>query len=425
MAELRNKLANRNPKDGTKPLSIDEKMKAMKAEKTSNDAITDPTLAAALKKREQKNTPAAPAPANPANPAPANPAPARPRPTPNTAGTHSQTFLSDSPLAPKPAETAPAKPPAEPSKAHPPATSSNTTATTTAALTAGSKSVIVKPGLNRTAPPDASKDKDAKIQTKLAFSSTPPNKPGNREEITKSDSNATKEPNAGPQPQKSDDDTAKPKTETKPVETKPPDSKSVEPKPVETKPVETKPVETKPAETKAAETKPAEAAKPRCRAAFDYVAEAETELSFKENDIIIIRMKDESGWWQGELGEAIGWFPANFVEEIPAEAESSAKAETKTESTAGDTEEAELSVEDKLKEVASTAPRLVHYMMKELVTHSLVGSTQKGSRARKKTPHFEEQKQGCAGCCLGPCQQYQKSCPRTCNQNRSTWSPQT
>ena len=26
-----------------------------------------------------------------------------------------------------------------------------------------------------------------------------------------------------------------------------------------------------------------------------------------------MNIKDESGWWQGQIGDAIGWFPANFV----------------------------------------------------------------------------------------------------------------
>jgi hypothetical protein len=59
--------------------------------------------------------------------------------------------------------------------------------------------------------------------------------------------------------------------------------------------------------------------KPRCKAVFDYEKGAEGEISFQEGDIIYIRLKDESGWWQGELGESVGWFPANFVEEIAPE----------------------------------------------------------------------------------------------------------
>jgi hypothetical protein len=38
-----------------------------------------------------------------------------------------------------------------------------------------------------------------------------------------------------------------------------------------------------------------------CRALYDYDAQSDLELSFKENDLISILEKDDSGWWHGEL----------------------------------------------------------------------------------------------------------------------------
>jgi hypothetical protein len=104
-----------------------------------------------------------------------------------------------------------------------------------------------------------------------------------------------------------------------PVAAKPPPSTSEEPVSSTVSKPEVKSEQPKPAPVKAQPPPPVVDSKPKCKAAFDYTAEAEGELTFKENDIITIRTKDESGWWQGELGEAVGWFPANFVEEIPAE----------------------------------------------------------------------------------------------------------
>jgi len=57
--------------------------------------------------------------------------------------------------------------------------------------------------------------------------------------------------------------------------------------------------------------------RPRCKATFYYEAAADGELTFATNDIIFIKARDDSGWWQGEHPNgSIGWFPSNFVEEI-------------------------------------------------------------------------------------------------------------
>lgn len=42
---------------------------------------------------------------------------------------------------------------------------------------------------------------------------------------------------------------------------------------------------------------------------------AEGELSFVEGDYVLLLKKDESGWYQGDIGGTIGWFPSNYVRE--------------------------------------------------------------------------------------------------------------
>lgn len=39
----------------------------------------------------------------------------------------------------------------------------------------------------------------------------------------------------------------------------------------------------------------------RVKVAYDYEAQDAEELSFKENDIIIVHKEDPTGWWKGEL----------------------------------------------------------------------------------------------------------------------------
>ena len=54
-----------------------------------------------------------------------------------------------------------------------------------------------------------------------------------------------------------------------------------------------------------------------CRSEYDYESQAEGELSFGVGVVIVIKKRDESGWWQGMLEDGtMGWFPANFVVEI-------------------------------------------------------------------------------------------------------------
>lgn len=76
-----------------------------------------------------------------------------------------------------------------------------------------------------------------------------------------------------------------------------------------------------------ARPKPAIASKQKskCKALYDYEAAEDGELSFKEGDIIILKTRDDAGWWQGELNGQLGWFPSNFVEEISESVEEKAK----------------------------------------------------------------------------------------------------
>jgi len=43
------------------------------------------------------------------------------------------------------------------------------------------------------------------------------------------------------------------------------------------------------------------------------------ELRFKKGDIITVTQKEDGGWWEGTLDGRTGWFPSNFVEELPRE----------------------------------------------------------------------------------------------------------
>ena len=54
----------------------------------------------------------------------------------------------------------------------------------------------------------------------------------------------------------------------------------------------------------------------KAKGLYDYQATCETELSFKEGDILNISEKDDSGWWFAELNGKTGFVPQNYVEEI-------------------------------------------------------------------------------------------------------------
>jgi len=47
---------------------------------------------------------------------------------------------------------------------------------------------------------------------------------------------------------------------------------------------------------------------------YDYTATCDTELSFKEGDVLSVTEQDESGWWYAEIRGQSGFVPNNYVE---------------------------------------------------------------------------------------------------------------
>eukprot|EP01135_Chromosphaera_perkinsii_P004048 Nk52_evm61s266 gene=Nk52_evmTU61s266 len=50
------------------------------------------------------------------------------------------------------------------------------------------------------------------------------------------------------------------------------------------------------------------------KALYDYTANSQDELSFKEGDILYIDDKSDPGWFRGRCGDAEGLIPSNYVE---------------------------------------------------------------------------------------------------------------
>ncbi|EGG18446.1 hypothetical protein DFA_03940 [Cavenderia fasciculata] len=60
-----------------------------------------------------------------------------------------------------------------------------------------------------------------------------------------------------------------------------------------------------------------QAAKPmRAKGLYDYEASCDTELNFKEGDILNITEQDASGWWFAELNGVSGFVPQNYLQPI-------------------------------------------------------------------------------------------------------------
>ncbi|XP_066999315.2 E3 ubiquitin-protein ligase SH3RF3 [Anabrus simplex] len=55
---------------------------------------------------------------------------------------------------------------------------------------------------------------------------------------------------------------------------------------------------------------------PYARAMYDYIAKEPGDLSFKKGDIIILRKKIDTNWYQGESGGNFGAFPLTYVQVI-------------------------------------------------------------------------------------------------------------
>lgn len=97
------------------------------------------------------------------------------------------------------------------------------------------------------------------------------------------------------------------------------------------------------------------------KALHDYQATADEELSFGEGDTIYVLVKDESGWWQGTANDQTGWFPANFVEELPfnpGSSDSSSGASSPMSSSGDGLGADDASVADKLADIESASARL-------------------------------------------------------------------
>lgn len=56
------------------------------------------------------------------------------------------------------------------------------------------------------------------------------------------------------------------------------------------------------------------AKKVRVKGLYDYAATCDTELSFKEGDVLNVTEQDDSGWWYAELNGRKGFVPNNYVE---------------------------------------------------------------------------------------------------------------
>jgi son of sevenless-like protein len=53
------------------------------------------------------------------------------------------------------------------------------------------------------------------------------------------------------------------------------------------------------------------------RALYDYEADDQTSLSFRQGDIIQVITQLESGWWDGVIHGVRGWFPSNYCSVLP------------------------------------------------------------------------------------------------------------
>lgn len=65
----------------------------------------------------------------------------------------------------------------------------------------------------------------------------------------------------------------------------------------------------------------------RALAKYKYTSTREDELSLEKGDEVIVMEKEADGWWRGRCGTKIGWFPFNYVEELPDSAPPSGPGE--------------------------------------------------------------------------------------------------
>ncbi|CEF63730.1 Dreadlocks [Strongyloides ratti] len=50
-------------------------------------------------------------------------------------------------------------------------------------------------------------------------------------------------------------------------------------------------------------------------ALYPYEPQRDDELKLSKNDYVEILEKSQDGWWKGRCGNAIGWFPSNYIDE--------------------------------------------------------------------------------------------------------------
>ena len=74
----------------------------------------------------------------------------------------------------------------------------------------------------------------------------------------------------------------------------------------------------------------------RAVAKFKYAGVHGDDLSLEEGDVLVVLEKASDGWWRGQKGTRIGWFPSNYVEELETEqpAQSQAKPQQPAQSQA-------------------------------------------------------------------------------------------
>ena len=100
----------------------------------------------------------------------------------------------------------------------------------------------------------------------------------------------------------------------------------------------------------------------KCVALFDYSGTTQRELSFRKGDIITVQTMLNSGWWIGEISGAVGMFPGNYVQLMPAEV-----------------------VEEKpIKIRTATADSLIHRLQKECGLSGELSEQRKMTEERKQ-----------------------------------------
>ncbi|XP_033117923.1 rho guanine nucleotide exchange factor 6-like isoform X4 [Anneissia japonica] len=75
------------------------------------------------------------------------------------------------------------------------------------------------------------------------------------------------------------------------------------------------------------------------RARFPYKGASTDELTFNKGDIIMVTQHVEGGWWEGTLNSKTGWFPSNYVKEIPSAGGSPVTTRSSIKGTSSSTDE--------------------------------------------------------------------------------------